>query len=78
MIKNKVLVVSNKIVQKNSKIDWPDLNYPGTGQTILRTIHAIDYDSLSLQLDGPDGPWFAARTKSIPNLPEGVAFYSKV
>lgn len=68
-----VLIVSSKLVLKNSKIDWPDLNYPGTGQTILRTIHDIDYDSLKLQLDGSDGPWF-----SNASLPEGVGFYNKV
>lgn len=68
-----VLIVSNKIVLKNSKIDWPDLNYPGTGQTILRTIHAIDYEGLRVQLDGPEGPWFGSKT-----LPEGVGFYNKI
>ena len=68
-----VLIVSSKLVLKNSKIDWPDLNYPGTGQTILRTIHDIDYDLLKLQLDGMDGPWFGNTS-----LPDGVGFYTKV
>lgn len=68
-----ILVVSNKVVLKNAKIDWPDLNYPGSGQTILRVIHDIDYTALKLQLDGPDGPWF-----SQGNLPEGVGFYTKL
>lgn len=68
-----ILIVSSKVVQKNSKIDWPDLNYPGSGQTILRTIHQIDYDALKLQLDGEDGPWFGS-----PTLPEGVGFFKQI
>lgn len=67
---NPILVVSNKVVLKNAKIDWPDLNYPGTGQTILRTIHSVDYDKLAIQLDGATGPWFDSKT-----FPEGVGFY---
>ena len=73
MTQTPVLIVSNRIVLKNSKIDWPDLNFPGSGQTILRTIHDIDYENLKLQLDGSEGPWFSALT-----LPEGVAFYTKI
>ena len=69
-----VLVVSAKIVHKNAKIDWPDLNYPGSGQTILRTVHDIDYDSFKVQLDGPDGPWFNSDT----GFPLGVGFYIPV
>jgi hypothetical protein len=65
-----VLVVSSKVVLKNSKIDWPDLNYPGSGQTILRTIHDIDFKNLKVQLDSADGPWFSSKT-----LPDGVGFY---
>jgi hypothetical protein len=75
-MKNKqpsVLIVSGKVVLKNSKIDWPDLNYPNTGQTILRTLHDIDYDGLQIQLDGSDGPWFTVKT-----FPEGVGFYTKI
>lgn len=68
-----VLIVSSRIVLKNSKIDWPDLNYPGSGQTILRTIHEIDYENLKVQLDGVTGPWF-----SSTEFPEGVAFYAKL
>jgi len=67
-----ILVVCGKVVLKNSKIDWPDLNYPGTSLTILRTVHTIDYFKKGVQLDGEDGPWFKA-----PNLPVGVAFYKK-
>lgn len=68
-----ILVISSRVVSKNSKIDWPDLNYPGTGQTILRTIHNVDYKNLRIQLDGVDGPWFDNKT-----FPDGVAFYSKI
>ena len=68
-----ILVVSSQVVQQNSKINWPDLNYPNSGQTILRTIHKVDYDALKIQLDGADGPWFDAH-----HFPEGVGFYSKV
>jgi len=70
---NIILVISGKTVLKNSKIDWPDLNYPGSGQTILRTIHNIDYDNLKIQLDGADGPWFYAN-----DFPIGVGFYKLV
>lgn len=72
-IEELVLVVSSKVVHKNAKIDWPDLNYPGTGQTILRTLHDVDYVNLKLQLDSEEGPWFTSG-----KLPEGVAFYRKV
>jgi len=73
MKSNIILVVSNQVVSKNSKINWPDLNYPNSGQTILRTIHNIDYESLAIQLDGADGPWF-----HFTDLPAGVGFYEKV
>jgi hypothetical protein len=68
-----ILVISGQVVLKNSKINWPDLNYPNSGLTILRTIHDIDYEVLKIQLDGVDGPWFD--TWSFPN---GVGFYKKV
>lgn len=73
MKKLPVLIVSSKVVLKNSKIDWPDLNYPGSGQTILRTIYDIDYKNFSIQLDGPDGPLFKSK-----DLPEGVGFFEPV
>lgn len=65
-----ILVVSSKVVQKNSKIDWPDLNFPDSGLTILRTIHEIDYENLRVHLDGPEGPWFDSKS-----LPSGVGFF---
>ena len=73
MKKDIILVISGQVVKQNSKINWPDLNYPNSGQTILRTIHKVDYDNLCIQLDGADGPWFDAY-----RFPEGVGFYSKV
>jgi hypothetical protein len=73
MNKNIVLVVSNKVVNQNSKIDWPDLNYPNSGQTILRTIHKVDYENLEIQLDGADGPWF-----NHTNFPSGVGFFKLI
>lgn len=69
---NTLLIVSSKVVHKNAKIDWPDLNYPGSGLTILRTIYDIDYANYKVQLDGPLGPWFDSS-----NFPEGVGFYQK-
>jgi hypothetical protein len=68
-----ILVVSNQVVGKNSKINWPDLNYPNSGQTILRTVHHVDYDALTIQLDSLDGPEF-----NINQLPNGVGFYKKL
>ena len=73
MITNTILVVSSQVVSCNSKINWPDLNYPGTGQTILRTLHNIDYVNLTYQLDNSEGPVF-----NVSNSPNGVAFFSKI
>ena len=70
---NIVLVICNKVVHQNAKIDWPDLNYPGTCQTILRTVHRVDYDQQKLQLDGEDGPWFNNK-----NFPDNVGFFKKL
>ena len=72
-MKNIILVISGKVVSKNSKIDWPDLNFPNSGQTILRTLHDVDYKGLCFQLDGADGPWFY-----VNNLPTGVGFYELI
>lgn len=72
MTSETILVISGKVVKKNSKIDWPDLNYPGTGQTILRVVHDIDHDLLKLQLDSETGPWF-----NNSNLPQGVGFFTR-
>jgi len=71
MKQNLILVISGRVVFKNSKIDWPDLNYPGTGQTIPRSIHDVDYKERKFQLDGSEGPWF-----NLSNFPEGVGFYT--
>ena len=53
--KDKILVVNGKVVLPNSKIDWPDMNYPGTGATILRIVHEIDYKNGTFRLDGEKG-----------------------
>lgn len=71
--KDTVLVISNQVVLKNSKVNWPDLNYPNSGQTILRTVQNIDYENLSIQLDGVDGPIF-----KHADLPDKVGFYELV
>lgn len=68
-----ILVVTGKVALKNSIVDWPDANHPGTWLTILRTIHNIDYQNLSVQLDGEDGPVYTS-----DNLPAGVGFYTKI
>jgi hypothetical protein len=68
-----ILVVSKQVALCNSKINWPDMNYPGSGETILRIVYNIDYDKLRIQLDGEDGPWF-----ENDELPIGVGFYGKI
>jgi len=73
---NILLVVSGIVAYKNSKINWPDLNYPNSGQTILRTIHDIDYTNYKIQLDGTDGPWFGQKTANP--LPDEVGFFKRV
>lgn len=76
---NTVLIISGLVAYKNSKINWPDLNYPNSGLTILRTIHDIDYEMLKIQLDGPDGPWFSHRGTNGGNvLPPEVGFYKQI
>jgi hypothetical protein len=67
---NTILVINGREAHKSAKIDWPDLNYPGSGQTILRVVYQIDYTNLKFQLDDEQGPWFNQKT-----APEGVAFY---
>jgi hypothetical protein len=73
---NVLLIVSGLVSYKNSKINWPDLNYPNSGQTILRTIHDVDYTNYKIQLDGADGPWFGQKTANP--LPPEVGFYKLV
>ena len=72
-MKETILVISGQVVSKNAKINWPDLNFPNSGQTILRTLHNVDFEKLSIQLDGEDGPTFDA-----VHFPKGVGFYEKV
>ena len=68
-----ILVISGQVVSKNSKVNFPDLNYPKSGDTILRTIHKIDYEKQEFQLDGVDGPWF-----NHTNFPDGVRFFKEI
>jgi len=72
-MKEVILVISNQVVNKNAKVNWPDLNFPDSGQTILRTLHKVDYETLSIQLDGESGPVFSAE-----KFPKGVGFYEKL
>ena len=71
----KVLLVSGQQALKNSIVNWPDANHPGTHQTILRTIHDIDFDKHTVKLDGESGPTYG--TKLYP-LPSSVGFYTRV
>lgn len=68
-----VLIISNLVARDNSKVNFPDLNYPNSGETVLRYLHKIDYEKFRFQLDGEDGPWF-----DFSNFPKGVGFYSRV
>jgi len=72
-MKNTVLIISGQIAQENSKVNFPDLNYPDSGDTILRTVHKIDYEKMRVQLDGFDGPWFDQK-----NFPTNVGFFSRI
>ena len=72
-MKEIILLISGQVVRDNSKINWPDLNYPNTSETILRYLHTVDYELLTIQLDGEDGPTFSAE-----KFPKGVGFYEKV
>lgn len=72
-MKNVIFVVSNQAVSSNSKINWPDLNYPDSNETILRTLHIVDLENKRIQLDSADGPWF-----ENSQLPRGAGFYKKI
>lgn len=72
-MKNTILAISGQVVGKNSKINWPDLNFPGSGQTILRTLFDINYEDLWIQLDDNKGPIFHSQ-----DFPDGVGFYQKI
>jgi hypothetical protein len=72
-MKETILVISGQVVSKNAKVNYPDLNFPNSGDTVLRTVHSIDFDAHSFQLDGEDGPVY-----SHPNLPKNVGFYTNL
>jgi hypothetical protein len=69
----RVLVISNRVVGDNSKVDFPDLNFPGKNETILRYLHKINYEDMTVQMDGEDGPWFTQDT-----LPQTSGFFERV
>ena len=73
MKSNTIFVVSGQVVNSNSKINWPDLNYPNGNQTILRTLHIVDHKNYRIQLDDADGPWFEKQ-----QLPQGAGFYKQI
>ncbi len=73
MKKEVILVVSGQVVYQNSKINWPDLNHPKSGQTVLRYLHNVDYANKKIQLDGSTGPWF-----ENSDLPDNVGFFRKI
>ena len=73
MNKEKVLIISGQVCNQNGKVNFPDLNYPNTNETILRYLHKIDYEMLTIQLDGENGPIFSAE-----KFPKGVGFYQKI
>lgn len=68
-----IFVVSRRVSDNGSKIDWPDKNWPGSFETILRTLYKVDYEKLEIQLDGEDGP--IVKNK---DLPRGSGFYKKL
>jgi hypothetical protein len=72
MTKEIIFVTSGQVVYENSKINWPDLNRPNSGETTLRYLHTVDYDNKRIQLDGCDGPVF-----ENGQLPAGVGFYRR-
>lgn len=68
-----ILIISNAVARDNGKVNFPDLNYPNSGETVLRYLHKVDYDNLRFQLDGEEGPWFDSS-----NFPKGVGFFSRI
>jgi len=69
----KVLIINGLVAYDNSKVNWPDMNYPGTMATFLRTVYKINYESLTVQMDDENGPVFNQKT-----LPLNTGFYTKV
>lgn len=68
-----IFVVSRRVSDNGSKIDWPDKNWPGSFETILRTLYKVDYEKLEIQLDGEGGPIVKNN-----ELPRGSGFYKKL
>jgi len=68
-----IFVVRTTTAAKGTKVNWPDLNSSDKYDTVLKTIHEIDYENYTVQIDGENGPQFDLHT-----LPEGVGFYTQV
>lgn len=68
-----VFIASQQVVGNNSKVNWPDLNYPGSNLTVLRYLHAVDYEKLRVKLDSVDSPWIEK-----DNLPFGTGFFKRL
>ncbi len=73
MNKNTIFIVSNQVVNNNAKVNWPDMNYPGSGETVLRYLYNVDFENFKVQLDGANGPVFTNK-----QLPVGAGFYKKI
>lgn len=68
-----VLVINGQVVFENSKANWPDLNYPNSINSFLRTVHKVNYEELTVQMDDENGPIFTVKT-----LPERTGFFKKI
>jgi hypothetical protein len=71
--KQPLLLVCGSVALKDTKVGWPDMNFPGEEKFMDRLIYDIDYTEFRVQLDGPEGPWFH---KS--EFPEGVLFCNPI
>ena len=72
-MKDTIFVVSRRVSDNGSKVDWPDQNWPETNETILRTLYKVDYVELEIQLDGEGGPIIKNK-----QLPKNAGFYKKI
>jgi hypothetical protein len=68
-----IFVVSRRVAADGSKVDWPDKNWPGSCETILRTLYKVNYEKLEIQLDGESGPII-----KNSELPDKAGFYKRL
>jgi hypothetical protein len=68
-----IFVVRTTTAATGTKVSWPDSNSSDKYDTVLKTIHNIDYENYTVQIDGENGPVF-----NLETLPEGVGFYTKI